>query len=145
MEDDDDELYPLDLPESMNPLSYIISQFFIEVDRKEKKVYREVSSALEEIYERYGQPAGIAAVNYVARREGWDFEILLEKYEVENHLLNKYNTFDDNIWKKVLGTAAMSDYRRKVFEISQTYLDRAVREVLEKERPDTSQAGDPLL
>ena len=72
-------------------------------------------------------------------------EILLERYEVENHLMEQYNMFDDDIWLKVVGTSAMCDFRRQVFELSRTYLDRAVREVLERERPNNSVAGDPLL
>jgi len=84
-------------------------------------------------------------VGYLSRRKGWDMEILLEKYEVEDYLMRAYDLFDDDIWQKVLGTTAMSDLRREVFALSQTYLTRAVREVLGRERPSNSVTGDPLL
>mgnify|MGYP000621772483 CR=1 FL=1 len=35
-DEDDDELFPLDLPETEQTVSYLVSQFFIEADRKEK-------------------------------------------------------------------------------------------------------------
>lgn len=145
-EDDDDELFPIDLPDTEKTVSYLISQFFIEADRKEKRVNKEVSRLLDRLYEKHGEDqASISLMNYIGAKMGWDIEILMEKFEVEDYLMNAHNIFDENIWRKVLGTAAMSDFRREVFSLSQTYLTRAVREVLAKEQPNTSPAGDPLL
>ena len=144
--DDDDELFPIDLPPTEQTVSYLVSQFFIEQDRKEKAVNKDVARALEKVYEKHGTDVtSISLMNYIGKKMGWDLEILMEKYEVEDYLMNRYDMFDDKIWSKVLGTAAMSDYRREVFKLSQTYLSRAVQEVLEKEQPGTSVAGDPLL
>jgi hypothetical protein len=145
-EDDDDELFPIDLPDTEKTVSYLISQFFIEADRKEKRVNKEVSRLLDRLYEKHGEDqASISLMNYIGAKMGWDIEILMEKFEVEDYLMNTHNIFDENIWRKVLGTSAMSDFRREVFSLSQTYLTRAVREVLAKEQPNTSPAGDPLL
>lgn len=142
---DEDDFEPIELPNvEMTPLEQL-SHFLIELDRKEKRLMNEVGRLLDKAHEKYGQDASIAAMHYVQRKEGWDLEILLERFEVENYLLEQHNLFDDDIWLKVLGTAAMSEYRRKVFELSQTYLGRAVREVLAKERPNNSVAGDPLI
>jgi hypothetical protein len=144
--DDDGELYPIDLPKTEPTVSFLISQFFMEADRKEKQVSRDTVRALTRIYDKYGDDySSVAIMNYVGRRMGWDMEILMEKYEVEDHLMNTYHLFDDDIWLKVLGTSAMSDLRREVFSLSQTYLTRAVREVLEKEQRSISPMGDPLL
>lgn len=128
----------------MTPLEEL-SRFLVESDKREKRLMNEVGKMLDKAHEKYGQDASLAAMHYVQRKEGWDIEILLERYEVENHLMEQYNMFDDDIWHKVVGTAAMCDFRRQVFELSRTYLDRAVREVLERERPNNSVAGDPLL
>lgn len=128
----------------MTPLEEL-SRFLVESDKREKRLMNEVGKMLDKAHEKYGQDASLAAMHYVQRKEGWDMEILLERYEVENHLMEQYNMFDDDIWHKVVGTAAMCDFRRQVFELSRTYLDRAVREVLERERPNNSVAGDPLL
>ena len=145
-EDDDDELFPLDLPDTEQTVSYLVSQFFIEADRKEKRVNKEVSRLLDKLYEKHGEDqASISLMNYIGAKMGWDIEILMEKNEVEDYLMGAHNIFDENIWRKVLGTAAMSDYRREVFALSQTYLTRAVREVLEREQSGTSPMGDPLL
>jgi hypothetical protein len=145
-DEDDDELFPLDLPDTEQTVSYLVSQFFIEADRREKRVNKEVSRLLDKLYEKHGEDeVSISLMNYISTKMGWDIEILMEKYEVEDYLLGSHNIFDENIWRKVLGTSAMSDYRREVFALSQTYLTRAVREVLEREQPNTSPKVDPLL
>jgi hypothetical protein len=144
--EDDDELFPLDLPDTEQTVSYLVSQFFIEADRREKRVNKEVSRLLDKLYEKHGEDeVSISLMNYISTKMGWDIEILMEKHEVEDYLLGSHNIFDENIWRKVLGTSAMSDYRREVFALSQTYLTRAVREVLEREQPNTSPKVDPLL
>jgi hypothetical protein len=144
--EDDDELFPLDLPDTEQTVSYLVSQFFIEADRREKRVNKEVSRLLDKLYEKHGEDeASISLMNYIGTKMGWDIEILMEKHEVEDYLMGSHNIFDENIWRKVLGTSAMSDYRREVFSLSQTYLTRAVREVLEREQPNTSPKVDPLL
>lgn len=145
-DEDDDELFPLDLPDTEQTVSYLVSQFFIEADRREKRVNKEVSRLLDKLYEKHGEDeVSISLMNYISTKMGWDIEILMEKHEVEDYLLGSHNIFDENIWRKVLGTSAMSDYRREVFALSQTYLTRAVREVLEREQPNTSPKVDPLL
>lgn len=142
-EGDDFERIDLPMPE-MDSFRNLV-HFLIEADRKEKRMNHEVSQLMEPLFDKYGEDAAISIMNYVQRKQGWDLEILMERFEVENHLMNNYNLFDDSIFLKVLGTNAMYEYRRKVFSLSQTYLARAVREVLEKERPNTSVTGDPLL
>ena len=145
-QDNEGSFVPANLPIVPNPVEvYLVSQFLIETDRKENLMNAEVIRAMERLYEKYGQGASISVMGYVQRKEGWDLEILLQKNEVEDYLMHRYSMFDDDIWLKVLGTAAMSDLRREVFALTQTYLDGAVREVLEMERPDTSPMGDPLM
>lgn len=143
---DEDELVPIDLPSPEESFTFLISQFFIEADRKEKRVNRDVSKALDTVFDKHGDDySAVSVMGYISRRKGWDMEILLEKHEVEDHLMRAHDLFDDDIWQKVLGTKAMSDLRREVFALSQTYLIRAVQEVLGKERPSNSVTGDPLL
>ena len=145
-DDEDEELVPVDLPTPEETFTYLISQFFIEADRKEKRVNSDVIKALNKVFDKHGDDySAVAVMGYISRRKGWDMEILMEKHEVEDYLMRAHNLFDDDIWLKVLGTSAMSDLRREVFALSQTYLARAVQEVLGKERPDTSPVGDPLL
>ena len=145
-DEDDDELFPIDLPETEETVSYLVSQFFIEADRKEKRVNKEVARILDRLYEKHGEDqASISLMNYIGTKMGWDMEILMEKSEVEDYLMSAHHMFDDNIWWKVLGTSAMSEFRREIFGLSQTYLARAVREVLEREQSGTSPMGDPLL
>lgn len=145
-DDEDEELVEIDLPLPDETFTYLISQFFIETDRKEKSVNRDVIRALDKVFDKHGDDySSIAVMAYISRRKGWDIEILLEKHEVEDHLMRAHNLFDDDIWLKVLGTSAVSDLRKEVFALSQTYLIRAVQEVLGRERPSNSVTGDPLL
>lgn len=145
-DDEEEELVPIDLPLPEETFTYLISQFFIEADRKEKRVNRDVIRALDKVFDKHGDDySAVAVMGYISRRKGWDMEILLEKHEVEDYLMRAHDLFDDDIWLKVLGTNAMSDLRKEVFALSQTYLIRAVQEVLGRERPNTSPVGDPLL
>jgi hypothetical protein len=143
-EDDEDEgLFPIELPPAEESFVYTISQFFIEHDRKEKRVFRDVRKALDPIFDEHGSDyASIGVMNYISATQGWDLEILLEKTEVEDFLLNQHSLYDENIWKKVVGTAAMNEFRREVFRLSQTYLAHAVLEVLAKEQQDTFGEND---
>jgi len=144
-DDDDDEcLVPIDLPSADQSVIYTISQFFIEQDRKEKRVFRDVRKALDQLYEKHGADyASIGIMNYITAKQGWDLEILLDKSEVEDFLLARHNIYDEDIWQKVLGTAAMSELRREVFKISQTYLAHAVLEALGMEQQDNSGGAFP--
>lgn len=145
-DDEEEELLPVDLPTPEETFTYLVSQFFIEADRKEKRVNKDVIRALDKVFDKHGEEySAIAVMAYISRRKGWDIEILMEQHEVEDYLMKEYNLFDDDIWLKVIGTNAMSDLRREVFALSQTYLIRAVQEVLGRERPSTSPVGDPLL
>lgn len=145
-DDEEEELVPIDLPLPEETFTYLISQFFIEADRKEKRVNRDVIRALDKVFDKHRDDySAVAVMGYISRRKGWDMEILLEKHEVEDYLMRAHDLFDDDIWLKVLGTNAMSDLRKEVFALSQTYLIRAVQEVLGRERPNTSPVGDPLL
>ena len=143
---DEDELVPIDLPLPEQHFTFLISQFFIEADRKEKRVNRDVAKALDKVFDKHGDDySAVSVMAYISRRRGWDMEILLEKHEVEDYLMRAHDLFDDDIWQKVIGTNAMSDLRREVFALSQTYLIRAVQEVLGREQPGNSVMGDPLL
>lgn len=128
----------IELPDVQEANSFIemLSDFFIEADRKEKRAAIAVKRGLQGILENHGQPASIAAIHLIQRFEGWDLEILLEKSDVEDYLMKVYDIYDDDIWDKVLNTQAMIDFRRRVYDLSQTYLAVAVQEVLEREPID---------
>lgn len=142
--DEHEGLYPLDLPVANQSYAHQIAMFFIEQDRKEKQVFREVSRALDRLYEKHGDEVSMSAISYVSKKHGWDMEILMEKHEVEDYLMNAYNLFDEDIWLKVVGTEAMYELRKQVFALSQTYLALAVQEALETGLPNTDSGGAPL-
>lgn len=145
-DEEEEDLFPIDLPTPEETFTYLVSQFFIEADRKEKRVNRDVVRALDKVFDKHGDDySAVSVMGYISQRKGWDIEILMEKHEVEDYLMTAHNIFDDDIWQKVLGTSAMSELRREVFALSQTYLSRAVQEVLGKERPNKTVMGDPLL
>lgn len=139
--DDNISFEEIDLPNisQSNEFMEMLSDFFIEADRKEKRAAMAVKRGLQSVLENHGQTASIAAIHLVQKFEGWDLEILLEKSDVEDYLLKVHDIYDDNIWEKVLNTQALADFRRRVYALSQTYLAVAVQEVLEKE--PTSRTG----
>lgn len=120
------------MPEA-NDFIELLSDFFIEADRKEKRAAMAVKRGLQSVLDNHGQSASIAAIHLIQKFEGWDLEILLEKSDVEDYLMKVHDIYDDDIWDKVLNTDAMSDFRRRVYTLSQTYLAVAVQEVLERE------------
>jgi hypothetical protein len=60
-------------------------------------------------------------------------ELLAERHDVDDALFTRYHTFDENMWAKVLNTEAFSDMHHEVFKVTQTYIARAVDEVMRKD------------
>jgi hypothetical protein len=82
-------------------------------------------------------------MNYVQRIEGWDLEIITERSDVDNYLLNALSIYDENMFLKVIGTRAMSEFRREIYQLSQKYLPIAVAEILGKEQSSIFPEADP--
>lgn len=143
--DDEDEgsYEPADLPfVDINSVEEI-SKFFIDSDRKETRMNSEVEHALEDLQWQYGTDLSIALMNYVQRIEGWDLEIITERSDVDNYLLNALSIYDEDMFYKVIGSRAMSDFRREIYRLSQKYLPIAVAEILGKEQSDIFPEGVP--
>ena len=142
-EEDEGSYEPTDLPfVDINAVAEI-AKFFIDADRKEARMYSEVENALEDLQWQYGTDLSIALMNYVQRIEGWDLEIITERSDVDNYLLNALSIYDENMFLKVVGTRAMSEFRREIYQLSQKYLPIAVAEILGKEQSGIFPEADP--
>jgi hypothetical protein len=142
-EEDEGSYEPTELPfVDINAVAEI-AKFFIDADRKEARMYSEVENALEDLQWQYGTDLSIALMNYVQRIEGWDLEIITERSDVDNYLLNALSIYDENMFLKVIGTRAMSEFRREIYQLSQKYLPIAVAEILGKEQSSIFPEADP--
>lgn len=69
----------------------------------------------------------MCAIDNVAE---WETEIIAERADVDNVLLNKYGAFDDDMWEKVKDTLAWTELHRAVYEASRYWIEKAVDEVV---------------
>lgn len=113
-----------------------LASFIAQAVEEEMRMASLTKDYLDRLYDKIGSPedAATSIISYVQRRHGWDVELLAEKREVEEMLFRRYSHYDERIWEKVLNTDALSDLHHEVYKLSQTYIARAIDEVLEKEQ-----------
>jgi len=56
--------------------------------------------------------------------------LLWDRKDAEEMLFRKYNSYDPNIWEKIMDTEALRDMHRSVYEVTQKYLSDAIEEVI---------------
>lgn len=126
------ELPRIDAP---YPTIYELASFIAQAVAEEMRMASLTKDYLDELYEKIGSPedAATSIISYVQRRHGWDVELLAEKREVDEMLFKRYSHYDERMWEKILNTDALSDLHHEVYKLSQTYIARAIDEVLERE------------
>lgn len=60
----------------------------------------------------------------------WETEIIAERADVDNILLEKYGAFDDEMWEKVKETLAWTELHRAIYDASKFWIEKAVDEVV---------------
>ena len=113
-----------------------LSNFVQNALAKENKLMSFTAEVLDELYRELGTEEEVCAshiVSYLQRRHKWDVELLAERKDVDEMLYTQHNIFDEHMWDKVMNTNAMSDLHHEVFKLSQTYISRAINEVLTKD------------
>jgi len=126
------ELPPVEIPKD---LLKQLSEFVQNALAKEDKLMSFTTEVLDELYREIGDEDISAShiISYIQRRHHWDVELLAERRDVEEMLMTKYNIYDEHMWDKVMNTTAISDLHHETFKLSQTYIARAIREVLAKD------------
>lgn len=66
----------------------------------------------------------------IDNESNWHTEIIAERADVENIMLQKYGAFDDDMWEKIKETIAWTEFHRDIFEASKVWLEKAVDEVI---------------
>ena len=75
----------------------------------------------------------------IERRQGWYTEIIATVEDVDQLMFDRHCSFDKDIWAKAQKTKAWTDMTKKMFELSNRYLTRAIDEVVQRELLDTDQ------
>ena len=110
-------------------------EFLQNAMEKENELMSLTADVLDRLYQEIGGEEETASlvISYLQRRHKWDVELLAERRDVDDILFREHNLFDEYMWDKVMNTQAISDLHHEVYKISQTYIARAIREVLLKD------------
>ena len=102
---------------------------------KENELMSLTADVLDRLYREIGgeEETATLVISYLQRRHKWDMELLAERRDVDDILFREHNLFDEYMWDKVMNTNAISDLHHEVYKLSQTYIARAIREVLRKD------------
>jgi hypothetical protein len=92
---------------------------------------------VNKLQDDFGEEAVLDLLFAIDRNMGWASEILANRYDVDNILLDRYGAFDQHIWYKVQDTKAWAKMHRQVYKMTRRYLAAAVDEVVQAELLDT--------
>ena len=109
-------------------------EFLQNAMEKENELMSLTADVLDRLYQEIGgeEETATLVISYLQRRHKWDVELLAERRDVDDILFREHSLFDEYMWDKVMNTQAISDLHHEVYKISQTYIARAIREVLSK-------------
>jgi hypothetical protein len=110
-------------------------EFLQNAMEKENELMSLTTDVLDRLYREIGgeEETATLVISYLQRRHKWDVELLAERRDVDDILFREHNLFDEYMWDKVMNTNAISDLHHEVYKLSQTYIARAIREVLRKD------------
>lgn len=110
-------------------------EFLQNAMEKESELMSLTTDVLDRLYREIGgeEETATLVISYLQRRHKWDMELLAERRDVDDILFREHNLFDEYMWDKVMNTNAISDLHHEVYKLSQTYIARAIREVLSKD------------
>jgi len=110
-------------------------EFLQNAMEKESELMSLTADVLDRLYREIGgeEETATLVISYLQRRHKWDVELLAERRDVDDILFREHNLFDEYMWDKVMNTNAISDLHHEVYKLSQTYIARAIREVLRKD------------
>jgi len=92
---------------------------------------------VKKLMDDFGDEAVMDLLFAIDRNMGWSSEILANRHEVDDLLLDKYGAFDQHIWFKIQDTKAWAKMHRQVYKMTRRYLAAAVDEVVQEELLDT--------
>lgn len=69
----------------------------------------------------------------IDRNMSWETEILADRPEIENILMERHGSFDGEIWDKVQETQSWVKMHEHIYRLSRRYLEAAVDEVVRQE------------
>ncbi len=134
-----EDYYPkeIKLPDTSIPKDLFreLVEFLQNAMEKENELMSLTTDVLDRLYREIGgeEETATLVISYLQRRHKWDVELLAERRDVDDILFREHNLFDEHMWDKVMNAQAISDLHHEVYKLSQTYIARAIREVLRKD------------
>ena len=92
---------------------------------------------VRQMQEFFGEEAVVDLLFAIDRNMQWSTEIIAQRAEIDDLLLERHGAFDHDIWNKVQETKAWSKMLRQMYKLSKRYLAEAVDEVVQAELQDT--------
>lgn len=92
---------------------------------------------VRQMEEFFGEESVLDLLFAIDRNMDWSTEIIAQRSEIEDLLLQRHGAFDHDIWNKVQETKAWSKMLRQIYKLSKRYLAEAVDEVVQAELQDT--------
>lgn len=140
-EENDDDPTELDLPSELpvpHAHLYDLFLFMSKSNDEQDSVMNLIRYHMNELYdafeddfpERDLETLGGDVVAYLCRRHKWNVELLWDRKDAEEMLFRKYNSYDPNIWEKIMETDSLREMHRSVYEVTQKYLSDAIEEVI---------------
>ena len=102
-----------------------------------EKKYNEV---LRKIKEEQGDKGILALLFALERAMGWQLEIVASRDAVDDTLISKYNTFDENSWQRVRNTKSFERMIYDVNFVSRRGMNMAIREAVSDNHSETRNA-----
>lgn len=90
-------------------------------------------SIVHRMLDMFGEESIIDLVCAADRVMGWSSEIVANRDEVDDMLLDRHGAFDQHIWAKVQDTDSWAKMRRQLYKMTRKYLAAAVDEVVRSE------------
>jgi len=92
---------------------------------------------VRQMEDSFGEESIVDLLWAIDRNMQWSTEIIAQRTEIEDLLLERHGAFDHDIWNKVQETKAWSKMLRQIYKLSKRYLAEAVDEVVHSELQDT--------
>ena len=89
-----------------------------------------IEQVVKGIKEMLGNDGILELLCAIDNESNWHTEIVAERADVENIMLEKYGAFDDDMWEKIQETIAWTEFHRDIFQSSKVWIEKAVDEVI---------------
>jgi hypothetical protein len=112
--DDDEELTDLDDEEGLDVSEEELNEAMSELHKSifENKV---ISTFVKNAYDFGGTNTLLEVVNCVERKMGWRAELVADRAALDDYMLYRFETFDEEIWEHYLNS---DEYQELIYDVA---------------------------